>query len=102
MILKRNMGNMVTLKYIPSLTIVVASFVNFWVPINITPARISLVVTSLLALITQQLQITSGLRTSYTVAINIWMNLCTTLVFLCLIETAIAIIWDQKKKVLKV
>ncbi|RWS05847.1 Glycine receptor subunit alphaZ1-like protein, partial [Dinothrombium tinctorium] len=98
MILKRNMGNTVPLKYIPSLTIVVAAFVNFWVPINTIPARISLVVTSLLALITQQLQITSGLRTSYTVAINIWMNLCTTLVFLCLIETAIAIIWEQKKK----
>ncbi|RWS20667.1 cys-loop ligand gated ion channel-like protein, partial [Leptotrombidium deliense] len=73
-------------KYIPSFTIVMASFASFWVPVTSYPARASLVVTSLLALITQQLQITSDIKTSYLVAINIWTNLCTTIVFLCLLE----------------
>ncbi|RWS03489.1 cys-loop ligand gated ion channel-like protein, partial [Dinothrombium tinctorium] len=89
---------MVSRKYIPSFTIVIASFVSFWVPVNSHPARASLSITSLLALITQQLQVTPGLNTSYAVSINIWMNICTTLVFLSLIEFVIAITWERKNR----
>ncbi|RWS27488.1 Glycine receptor subunit alphaZ1-like protein, partial [Leptotrombidium deliense] len=96
-LLVRDSGNFFT-KYVPSFTIVIASFVGFWIPTGSYPARASVVVTSMLALITQQLQTTSDIKTSYFVCINIWMNICTTIVFCCLLEFAFAIIWEQNKQ----
>ncbi|RWS23885.1 Glycine receptor subunit alphaZ1-like protein [Leptotrombidium deliense] len=95
--LVRNAGHFYT-KYLPSFTIVIASFASFWIPSSSYPARASIVVTSMLALITQQLQITSDIKTSYFVSINIWMNICTTIVFCCLLEYAIALVWESKQK----
>lgn len=98
-----NSGHFVVKKYIPSFLIVVMSFVGFWIPTNAYPARVALVITSLLALITQQLQSSAEISASYVVALNLWMIICITFVFLALIEFAFAIAWaDDKKKRIEV
>lgn len=73
------------------------SFVGFWIPTNSYPARVTLVITSLLALITQQLQTSAEINASYVVALNIWMIICISFVFLAFIEYTFAIIWSLNR-----
>lgn len=75
-----------------------SSFVGFWIPTSSYPARVSILVVSLLALITQQVQ-SQPVRSIQTISYNIWANVCIGLVFLALIEFALAIIWEEKHKV---
>ena len=67
------------------------------------PARVAVVVTPMLSLITQQTQINSEIKVSYVVAIHIWMILSITFVFLSLVEYELAIVYhhriDEKKDV---
>jgi glycine receptor alpha-2/glycine receptor alpha-3 len=58
--------------YSPSFLLVVTSFVGFWVPPMGHSARTALIVTPLLALITQQTMISQEVNVSYLVAIHIW------------------------------
>lgn len=81
-------------KYVPSFIIVSTSFIGFWIPSHSYPARVTLIVTSLLSLITQQVQ-TVHIYASYIISIHIWNNICTTFVFLGLIEFVIATCWDN-------
>lgn len=74
------------------------SFVGFWIPTSSYPARVSILVVSLLALITQQVQ-SQPVRSIQTISYNIWANVCIGLVFFGLIEFALAIIWDERQKV---
>lgn len=83
-------------KYVPSLIIVSTSFLGFWIPSNCYPARVTLIVTSLLSLITQQVQ-TVHIYASYIISIHIWNNICTTFVFLGLIEFILATCWDNSR-----
>lgn len=81
-------------KYVPSFIIVSTSFVGFWIPSHSYPARVTLIVTSLLSLITQQVQ-TVHIYASYIISIHIWNNICTTFVFFGLIEFVMATCWDN-------
>ena len=78
--------------YSPSFLLVVTSFVGFWVPPQGHSARTALIVTPLLALITQQTMINTEINVSYLVAMHIWMIVSTSLVFLTLVEYACTII----------
>ncbi|XP_015789124.1 glutamate-gated chloride channel subunit beta-like [Tetranychus urticae] len=94
LVLDRGLGYFVSRKYVPSFIIVSTSFIGFWIPSHSYPARVTLIVTSLLSLITQQVQ-TVHIYASYIISIHIWNNICTTFVFLGLIEFVIATCWDN-------
>ena len=65
--LKRNPGYLFFSTYIPSVLIVVMSWISFWIPPESTPARVTLGVTSLLTLATQNTQTQESLPpVSYT------------------------------------
>ncbi|XP_054162498.1 glycine receptor subunit alpha-2-like [Oppia nitens] len=91
--MNRNVGNYLIKRFVPSFLIVIMSFIGFWIPPHITPARISLIVTSLLALIAQQIQ--AELNVSYIYALEVWTIMCIVYVFATLIEYALAISWTQ-------
>lgn len=65
------------------------TFIGFWIPTNISPARISLPITALLALITQQIQ--SDLNVSYVYALQVWNIVSIVFVFGNLLAFAIAL-----------
>ncbi len=92
--LKRNIGNFIIKRYIPSFLIVILTFLGFWIPTTAYPARVALTITALLALIAQQSQ--EDLDVSYIYAMSVWMFVCITFVFSTLIEFAFAISLPQK------
>lgn len=82
------MGNYLIKRFIPSFIIVSSSFIGFWIPTAISPARSTLSVTALLAMITQQIQ--SDLNVSYVYALQVWNIVCIIFVFANLAEFALA------------
>lgn len=74
---------------IPSILLVILSWVSFWVDPKAVPARVSLGVTCVLTMTTQS----SGIRqtlppVSYVKAIDVWMMVCLLFVFAALLEFA--------------
>ncbi|XP_076343772.1 glycine receptor subunit alpha-1-like isoform X2 [Tachypleus tridentatus] len=88
--LTRRFGYFLINKFIPSILIVITSFLTFWIPAEAYPARVTLSVTSLLALVTQQYQ-SNMPSVSYVTALNIWMMSCIGFVFTTLLEYAVLI-----------
>lgn len=88
--LARRLGYFLINKYIPCILIICMSFVTFWIPAEAYPARVTLSVTSLLTIVTQQYQ-SSMPSVSYVVALNIWMLSCIGFVFFSLLEYAFVI-----------
>lgn len=84
---RRNIGNYMIKRIIPSFIIVIITFIGFWIPT--TPARTSLPITALLALITQQIQ--SDLSVSYVYALQVWNIVCIVFVFANLLEFSLAL-----------
>ena len=83
--------------YIPSILVVVLSWISFWLNVNAVPGRISLGVLTVLTMTTQSGGVNSSLPTvSYTKAIDIWMSTCLLFVFLALIEFAVANVLVRK------
>ncbi|XP_063851215.1 glycine receptor subunit alphaZ1-like isoform X2 [Scylla paramamosain] len=88
--LKRRLGYYVFHTYIPTCLIVIMSWVSFWIKPEIAPARVTLGVTSLLTLFTQQAKSQASLPpVSYIKTIDIFMSSCTVFVFMVLIEYAV-------------
>lgn len=88
--LRRRLGYHLFHTYIPSALIVVMSWISFWIKPEAIPARVTLGVTSLLTLATQNTQSQQFLPpVSYVKAIDIWMSSCSVFVFLSLMEFAI-------------
>lgn len=87
--------------YGPSLLLVATSFIGFWIPVLGYPARVTIVVTPLLSLITQQTQINSEINVNYIVSLHVWMMSCTFFVFMCLLELGLAVVYihrvDERK-----
>lgn len=76
--------------YFPSCLIVLTSFVSFWIDPTAVPARVTLSVTSLLALMTQMISVRSSIpNVNYVTAIDIWFLVCTTFVSLSMFEYAL-------------
>ncbi|XP_015903589.1 glycine receptor subunit alpha-1 [Parasteatoda tepidariorum] len=88
--LARRLGYFLINKYIPCVLIICMSFVTFWIPAEAYPARVTLSVTSLLTIVTQQYQ-SAMPSVSYVVALNIWMLSCIGFVFCSLLEYAFVI-----------
>lgn len=88
--LRRRLGYHLFHTYIPSALIVVMSWISFWIKPEAIPARVTLGVTSLLTLATQNTQSQQNLPpVSYVKAIDVWMSSCSVFVFLSLMEFAL-------------
>ena len=76
--------------YIPTFMIVCVSWMSFWLDHKSAPARVSLTITTLLAMSTTTSSINSSLPpVAYTKAIDVWSNMCVSFVFLALLEYAL-------------
>ncbi len=110
--------------YAPTFLSVIAAFIGFWIPILGWPARViqfikvlyqmmyrysktiqvTILVTPLLNLITQDIGLNNDINVSYVVAIHWWMMCCQFFVFMALVEYATAISWAHfinEKKALR-
>lgn len=85
---RRNTAAYLLKRFIPSTIVVLITFISFWIPTTQAPARISLPITCMLALITQE--INSGLSVSYMYALQVWNFVCIIFVFANLLEFAVA------------
>jgi len=76
--------------YVPCCMLVIVSWVSFWLDPNAVPARVSLGVTTLLTMSTQQASINNSLPpVAYTKAIDVWTGVCIFFVFAALLEYAL-------------
>merc|ERR1712038_1932715 len=86
---RRHLGYYLFHTYLPTCLIVMMSWISFWIKPEAVPARVTLGVTSLLTISTQQANSQKSLPpVSYIKAIDIFMSSCTVFVFLSLIEYA--------------
>lgn len=89
-VLSRDIGYFVIQLYIPSILVVILSWVSFWIGIEGSPARVSLGLLTVLTTTTMSAAARSSLpRVSYIKAVDIWMVICLLFVFASLIEYAI-------------
>merc|ERR1711994_702574 len=87
---KRQLSYYILTIYIPTLMIVLVSWMSFWLDHKSAPARVALAVTTLLAMSTTTSSINNSLPpVAYTKAIDVWTNLCVSFVFLALLEYAL-------------
>jgi len=89
-LLSRSLGPFILSVYLPSAMFVMMSWVSFFVPPDIVPARIVLLVTLCLVLINMFNSTTTRIPVSNAVtAMEVWLLACMLLVFLSLVEYAI-------------
>ena len=96
--MKRKIGFYFLQVFIPSIFLVVLSWLSFWVDASAVPARVSLGVTCVLTMTTQS----SGIRqtlppVSYAKAIDVWMFVCLLFVFAALLEFAYVNVVNRRK-----
>ncbi|ESN93149.1 hypothetical protein HELRODRAFT_130575, partial [Helobdella robusta] len=88
-LLQRDVGYFLIQVYIPSMLIVILSWVSFWINVDASPARVSIGLLTVLTTTTQSSQSTATLpRVSYIKAIDVWMSVCLVFVFAALLEYA--------------
>lgn len=105
--LKRNVGFFIFQTYLPSILIVMLSWVSFWINHESPPARVALGITTVLTMTTISTGVRSSLpRISYVKAIDIYLVMCFVFVFAALLEYAAVnyMFWAAKAppKILKV
>ncbi|KAK3099763.1 hypothetical protein FSP39_009232 [Pinctada imbricata] len=99
--LGRNILYYLVQMYIPSILVVMLSWISFWLNTNAVPGRISLGVLTVLTMTQQSSTVNASLpRVSYTKAIDIWMSTCLVFVTTALIEFAVAN-WLSRKDINK-
>ncbi|KAK2726542.1 hypothetical protein QYM36_000840 [Artemia franciscana] len=87
--LERNIGYFVFQTYLPSILIVMLSWVSFWINHEATSARVALGITTVLTMTTISTGVRSALpRISYVKAIDIYLVMCFVFVFAALLEYA--------------
>ncbi|XP_006821624.1 glutamate-gated chloride channel-like, partial [Saccoglossus kowalevskii] len=97
-LLSRRVGYFLVSHYVISCLKVSSTWLSFWLPLSSPPARVSLIVSCLLALNLQNSMLHSDLPSlSYPTAMDVWLFLCMVFVFASLIETVIAISCDRRK-----
>ncbi|CAG2176685.1 unnamed protein product, partial [Oppiella nova] len=93
--LQRALGYHLVQSYLPTILIVVISWVSFWLDVEAIPARITLGVTTLLTISSKGYNLPP---VSYAKAIDVWMGACTTFVFSALLEfTLVNYLWRINK-----
>jgi gamma-aminobutyric acid receptor subunit beta len=87
--LERNIGYFIFQTYLPSILIVMLSWVSFWINHEATSARVALGITTVLTMTTISTGVRSSLpRISYVKAIDIYLVMCFVFVFAALLEYA--------------
>ncbi|CAF0952152.1 unnamed protein product [Rotaria sp. Silwood1] len=100
-ILQRNIGYFLFQTYLPSILIVMLSWVSFWINHEATSARVTLGITTVLTMTTISTGVRSSLpRISYVKAIDIYLVMCFVFVFAALLEYAAVnyLYWGKKAK----
>ncbi|ESO09631.1 hypothetical protein HELRODRAFT_135812, partial [Helobdella robusta] len=88
-ILSRDIGFFIIQVFIPSILVVILSWVSFWINIDGVPARVSIGLLTVLTTTTQSSGINDQLpKVSYIKAIDVWMIMCLIFVFAALLEYA--------------
>ncbi|XP_022235020.1 glycine receptor subunit alpha-1-like [Limulus polyphemus] len=102
--LQRSIGYHLVQSYLPTILIVVISWVSFWLNVEAIPARITLGVTTLLTISSKGSGIQNNLPpVSYVKAMDVWMGACTTFVFAALLEFIIVnYLWRKRTDILPV
>ncbi|XP_072020856.1 glycine receptor subunit alpha-2-like isoform X2 [Amphiura filiformis] len=88
---KRQIQTYILTVYIPSVLLVIISWMSFWIDAHAAPARVSLGITTVLTATTM----TASMQESFpsgtnAKAIDVWLATCLIFVFLALIEYALA------------
>ncbi|CAD5114969.1 DgyrCDS3999 [Dimorphilus gyrociliatus] len=97
-VLKRDIGYYMIQLYIPSVLIVILSWVAFWISIDAIPARVTIGLLTVLTMTTQSTGNRSQLpRVSYIKAIDVWMSMCLIFVFASLLEFAVVNVFSRKE-----
>ena len=97
-ILKRDIGYYMIQLYIPSVLIVILSWVAFWISIDAIPARVTIGLLTVLTMTTQSTGARSQLpRVSYIKAIDVWMSVGLLFVFASLLEFAVVNVFSRKE-----
>ncbi|XP_025423922.1 gamma-aminobutyric acid receptor subunit pi-like isoform X2 [Sipha flava] len=99
--LEREVGHYIMDYYVPSIMLVVVSWVSFWLDPNAVPGRTTLGTSTMLTFITLSRNTGSSLpKVSYIKATEIWFIVCTAFIFGSLVEFAfVNTIWRRKKNV---
>jgi Neurotransmitter-gated ion-channel transmembrane region len=96
-ILRRDIGYFLIQVYVPSILIVILSWVSFWINVEGSPARVSLGLLTVLTTTTMSAGARASLpRVSYIKAIDVWMIVCLIFVFASLIEYAVVNVLSRK------
>ncbi|XP_063231516.1 pH-sensitive chloride channel 2-like [Bacillus rossius redtenbacheri] len=99
--LAREVGHYIMDYFMPSILLVVVSWVSFWLDPNAVPGRTVLGTSTMLTFITLTRNMGSALpKVSYIKATEIWFIVCTGFIFGSLVEFAfVNTIWRRKKNV---
>ncbi|XP_069178260.1 glycine receptor subunit alpha-2 [Procambarus clarkii] len=99
--MRRAIGFHLVQSYLPTILIVVISWVSFWMDVDSVPGRTTLGVTTLLTVSSKSSGIQAGLpQVSYVKAIDVWMGACTAFVFCALLEfTFVNYLWRRRPQV---
>ncbi|KAI5706031.1 hypothetical protein M8J75_004220 [Diaphorina citri] len=99
--LEREVGHYIMDYYMPSIMLVVVSWVSFWLDPNAIPGRTTLGTATMLTFITLSRNTGSSLpKVSYIKATEIWFIVCTGFIFGSLVEFAfVNTIWRRRKNV---
>ena len=85
--------------YIPTILIVMLSWVSFWIDMYAVPARITLGLLTVLTMTTQSASTMERLpRVSYIKAIDLWQSVCLVFVFGSLIEYSVVNVLSRRYK----
>ena len=96
---ERMVGYYVLQTYIPSVLIVILSWIAFFINKDSEPARVVLGVTTVLTMTTQLTTSRSNtMRVSYLKAIDVWYATCMMFVFAALIEYAFVNVCSRQEK----
>ncbi|XP_037093013.1 glycine receptor subunit alpha-2-like [Pollicipes pollicipes] len=96
--LRRSLGFHLVQSYLPTILIVMISWVSFWMDVDSVPGRVTLGITTLLTMTTKSSGIQAEVpQVSYVKAIDIWMGVCTGFIFAALLEfTLVNYLWRKR------
>ena len=99
--LTREVGFYIMDYFLPSILLVIISWVTFWLQADAAPPRVTLGTATMLAFITLNGGLTKNLpKVSYIKASEIWFLACAVFIFCSLAEFAfVNVIWRRQKEV---